>query len=136
MNLARYQNLEYEDCGRGPKYDCWGLTQFFYHEEFGIALPSYVGAYCSSLEGEEVSKLIANESATSMWREVSSPQFGDVVILRVRGLPWHCAVMVENNRFLHIVKGINSCIERLDSSLWNRRIDGYFRHTARREASS
>lgn len=127
MNLQKYEQLEFEDKGRGPKYDCWGLCRFHYYEEYQILLPSYVESYSTSQDQKEIAVLISGECRKD-WIEVLSPQVGDIVTLRVLGEPWHCGVMVEPKRFLHIMRGINSCIERLTSPVWARRIDGFYRH--------
>ena len=60
-----------------------------------------------------------------------SPQPGDVVILRIRKLPVHCAVILGGGRMLHVHEGIDTCAPRFPGLMWENRIDGYFRHADR-----
>lgn len=128
-DVNKYVGLEFEDCGRGPRYDCWGLVRHVYAEQFNISLPSYVGDYSSCADGTEIESLLRVERET-VWVPVETPDCGDVVILRIRGLPWHCGMMLDAQRFLHVARGVNACIDRLDSPRWERRIDGLYRHVS------
>lgn len=125
----RYIGLEFEDKGRGPRFDCWGLVRLFNQQEFALEMPSYVGAYDTCMDGQEIESLMRHERETT-WKPVQDGQCGDVVILRMQGRPWHCGVMLDQVRFLHIMPGINSVIERITAPLWVRRIDGIYRHVS------
>ena len=74
------------------------------------------------------------------WRRTGSPREDDLLILRITARPRHIAVMVNAAMFLHwppvSMKGVQqlSCIERLDSIRWTRRIDGFWRYAGARGA--
>lgn len=50
--------LPYQDKGRGPAYDCWGLTRAVLAEH-GMDLPDYADAYTHATDSASVSHAIA-----------------------------------------------------------------------------
>lgn len=130
-----YVGLPYRDKGRGPDaWDCWGGVRYYLQREHALLLPDYADAYTSAVDGDSVAAAVGAGLVTD-WREVTKPRPGDLVILRIGKRPWHCAVMVDARRFLHWpppIRGVQqlSCIERLDSPQWNRRIVGFHRHVS------
>ncbi|MGH9887417.1 MAG: C40 family peptidase [bacterium] len=106
--------------------DCWGIVFLYYLEVLGIRLPEYADGYSDSAEEEEVAKLVA--SGRRNWVEVSPPQAGDVVLLRIFKDPVHVGVYLDGHRVLHVRKGTNACIQRLDDSFWRSRIEGFYRY--------
>lgn len=131
---SKWIGLPYEDKGRGPAYDCWGLVRATLSAEAGIALPDYADAYTRA--DDRLSVAAAVESGLrDGWQLADRPQPFDLLILRIGGRPWHCGLIVAPGLFLHCpppnAKGqqILSCIERLDSPHWARRIEGFYRCT-------
>lgn len=126
---GRYVGLEYEDRGRGPKHDCWSLIRTVYQEQFGLNLPSYAESYATATDAEEIGQLVRGEAQT-IWHSIPlrEAQEGDVLVLRIKGQPCHCAVVVMPPLFLHIHQGINAALERWDSLKWRDRISGLYRH--------
>lgn len=132
---ARFVGLPYADKGRGPDaWDCWGGARMVLHDVFGLALPDYTDAYTNADDSRSVAAAVA-AGLESGWERVQAPRAGDLLILRIGGRPWHCAVLVTPERFLHWLppapSGVQSfsCIERLDSPRWAKRIDGFWRCT-------
>lgn len=127
--------LPYADKGRDRSgCDCWGFVRMVYADVAGIALPDYSMAY--TRPGDHASVANAVESGLrDGWERVERPQTLDLLILRIAGRPWHCAVMVGAGMFMHCPPpGRNghqsfSCIERLDSPQWAKRIEGFYRST-------
>lgn len=66
------------------------------------------------------------------WVQVEIPNPGDIVVFRRGRRPNHMGVCIGRGRFLHVEEGCRSCIERLSSPLWNRRIVGFYRFTGER----
>lgn len=123
MNPSPYIGFPFADLGRGPEaFDCWGLYRWVLWQEWGVELPSYAEAYPSALEQAEVAALIRRESVT--WESVpdGTEQPGDMVVLRLRGDPWHVGMVVERGRMLHIHRKTDSVIERYDRTLWRHRV--------------
>ena len=45
---------------------------------------------------------------------------------RIAGLPRHVGLVVDTDRFLHMPSRETSCVERLSSPMWAKRIEGYY----------
>lgn len=90
----------------------------------GIQLPLLDDQYKDSEQSSLISGIV--ESEKPEWEKVNQPKTGNVVVLKIGGRPCHVGIYLERNRMIHTVKGINSCIERLDGPKWKNRIDGYY----------
>ena len=124
----RYVGLPFVIGGRGPgAYDCWGLTRLVLAEQFAVPFPSFDG-----YDAEYDHAALANHCA-AVWPPcvtVVGPvhaQPGDVVLLRMAGQACHVGLIVAPPYFLHTEPETESCLERLDSARWQRRIAGIYR---------
>lgn len=129
MDCATYIGLPFLEKGRDRTgVDCWGLVAMLLREQFGLEVPSYTEDYTTTKEGEEIAALIGRESLD--WPEVplAEAQPGDVLILRIKGQPWHCGLVVEPPCFIHAALGVGTVRERWDALLWSRRIVAVHRH--------
>lgn len=130
MNWCRkYIGLHYENRGRGPRFDCWGLVWHVLKTEFGVEVPSYANDYADAAERSEVSALIESNYSSGLWQRVSKNQEqpGDIVVLNISGKPRHCGVVVGPGWMLHIEQGINACLERYWREPWKNRVAGIYR---------
>lgn len=139
---AGYIGLPFEPRGRGRDgLDCWGLVRLVYAERFGVYLPSLADGYTGGEDNDGISKLfhqqsgfprrdddVMDESHTRHWHLVQCPELGDLASFRIAGKHGHVGVVVSENEFVHAIAGVRSCVERLSSPLWNRRLVGYWRH--------
>ena len=126
MNLTPYIGIPFQAKGRTPAgMDCWGLVRLFYKNEFGIQLPSYTDDYVSSTDRKTVSQAITENIGS--WQKVEKPQFGDMLLFQVLGLPLHTGIYIGDNDFLHAFRNTHSCIERINSITWSRRLLGVYR---------
>ncbi len=124
---GHYIGLPYKSRGRDTKgLDCWGLVRLVLHEQMNIQVPSYTAFYDSAENPQQVGSLVRRVSLN--WGRVSWGQCGDVLVLRMRGEPMHIGLVLDETYMLHIERGINSVIERYDSSKWKKRIIGIFRY--------
>lgn len=126
----RYLEVPWSSAGTAGSFsgcNCYGLVRLIYREEFEIDLPAYDGiGYTKGIESEkELSALFTQER--SRWKDVESPQEGDVIWLRVAGNPYHVGVMVSSQEFIHIEEGCGPVVESILSPMWARRIHGYVR---------
>ena len=102
------------------------------HDVFGHELPDYSAAYTNTKDHASVAAAI-DAGLADGWHMVDQPREGDLLSLKIAGRPWHCAVMVNASQFLHWPppdkqgRQLLSCIERLDSPHWSRRIKGFYR---------
>jgi cell wall-associated NlpC family hydrolase len=60
------------------------------------------------------------------WERRDDAAVGGLVIFRIAGHPWHVGLVVARDRFLHIPPGETSCVERLSSPMWAKRIEGFY----------
>lgn len=126
MKLMQYIGLPYKAKGRSRMgVDCWGLVRLFYIEVFKIDLPSYRTEYITSGHRESVSTAI--ETNLVGWQKVEQPKFGDLLVFNILGLPLHTAIYIDRNNFLHAYLNTDSCVERLNSVSWNKRLKGAYR---------
>ena len=125
---AQYVGKPFVEKGRGQDgYDCWGLVRAVLDEIFGVSgLPDYVESYTSTGDRHSVSAAV-RAGLLDGWHKVPNATQGTLVILRLAGRPWHCAVAVNKEWMLHAVVGSNVCLERLDSMVWSDRIEGFYR---------
>lgn len=132
--VARYVGLPYRDKGRGPDaWDCWGGVRMVLADVFHVDLPDYRDAYTRSSDRCSVAQAVAAGLAHG-WRRVDQGRAGDLIWLNIGRRPWHCGLMVNAHQFLHWPppdkqgRQLLSCVERLDSPVWARRIEGIYRH--------
>lgn len=124
----KYVGIPYKDNGRDlDGMDCWGLARHVYNKEFNISLPSFSEDY-SGNDRKRIAELIAQYKEG--WTETTAePQSGDIVLFRMLGLQSHVGIVTEYPYFLHAREGYDSSIERLDSTMWEKRVLGIFRYT-------
>lgn len=123
--LKRAIGVPFKEKGRDPDgWDCWGLVCCFYKTVFGIEIPSYEDDYLSAMDVKTVIRLFREGVKEWTKFDLSFEKFGDVAIIR----PNHAGVVITSGRMLHCRAGIETCIERYDNSIWNKRIMGFYRH--------
>jgi cell wall-associated NlpC family hydrolase len=94
-------------------------------EQFGIIIPSYDGVSYETENDRQSIGAFMTEQREQHWCKIDPAEArpGDVILFRMLGVPIH----VGEGLFLHCERGCNSCVERLHSSAWKRRIEGYYR---------
>jgi len=126
MNFNHYIGLPFKQKGRDRTgVDCWGLVYLFYKEQFGITLPDYLNDY-THIRDKRLGELIS-EQAAECWERISVPEPGCLIILRLRGIPFHTGIVVDNRRMIHAQIGTQVAIEDYTSIRWKTRVLGYYR---------
>ena len=124
MKIDDLIGARYEVGGRGPDaYDCFGLFAELCRRR-GMALPEF--SY--GVTPEEQSWIISGETARE-WVKLGVPEPGCAVLFRI--IPpfvSHIGMVLEGGKFIHVRRGANVAIERLDSIVWRSRIAGYYSH--------
>jgi cell wall-associated NlpC family hydrolase len=124
-----YIGLPFEERGRGPAYDCWGLVRHVLAGAFGIDVPSYAGGYETTRDHERLAGLIDAGKADDWTRiEPGAELPGDVLLLRMSGLPIHVGILVSPGWMLHTRAATGAVIERFEGLAWGRRVLGIYRH--------
>ena len=101
--------------------DCWGIVSEFYRLHFNIELSNL--DYHNPLDTVEIDGVVQKEKPK--YKEIHNPKFGDIILLRVYGLPVHVGIYLDNRSFLHTLKNTGSIIDNL--SRWKSRTIGYYR---------
>lgn len=126
MNTTPYIGLPFADHGRGVDgFDCYGLVRHVLKQEFNITLPDYGGRYTEASDRHSVADAI-KAGLIEGWHRVEQAVVPALVIFRIAGKPWHVGIVVDRYRFLHIPPGETSCIERLASPMWEKRVEGFY----------
>ena len=133
MEFAKYISIPFAE--RGSSYDgcnCWGLVRLWKREQMGQELPSYEELYTDT-EDEEAAKLINQVKEEDQWvrLEPGQEEPGDVILLRIKGLPWHVGIVASKNKMLHVERGAESVIEPYNGLKWNKRVIGFYRFQAK-----
>jgi len=125
---ADYVGLPYATHGRERAgIDCWGLVRLVLAEVFHAELPDYADRYADGNDWGAIGTAVRDGLADG-WTRVEQPRAGDLLILSIAARPWHCGLMLGPLHFLHAPPDTTTCIERLDSPRWARRIQGIYRH--------
>lgn len=122
---GRYVGLPFADHGREGGFDCWGLVRHVLRCERGLLLPDYGDRYARYDDPASVERAI-DAGLHEQWQRVAQPQVGGLVIFRIAGLPRHVGLVVDTDRFLHMPSRETSCVERLSSPMWAKRIEGFY----------
>ena len=106
-------------------YDCWILVRDFYKKEYGITLPLL------NFEQNwwENNLNYFDDLFTDFgFKEVSSPQKGDVILFSIRAkVPNHCGIYLGEDLFIHHAENRLSCRENL-FPFWVKHITRYARY--------
>jgi cell wall-associated NlpC family hydrolase len=128
--VAEFIGKPFQDRGRGPEsYDCYGLLVETYRRIFNIEIPSFSTSYATANDREAVARVFFEESSSARWRRVDlkDAQPPDVLAMSLAGNR-HVGVLVTPDRFLHVLPGRETCVERLKQ--WMPRITAVYRNEA------
>jgi len=125
--MRDFIGIPYRDGGRDyTGADCWGLVWLYYRDELGVDLPPLAGAYQND-DRKRISQLTDETMPLVGARKVDVPIDGDIVLMRMRGMPTHVGVYVSPGMVLHTHRRTDSVIQRIDSLSLRSRIEGYYR---------
>lgn len=103
------------------KEDCWGVAVRFYDLEMGMELKRY---YDKAPNDREVAnKLIY--SSMGDFEKVTSPRFGDIVLINLYGIEAHIGIFINEQQLLHTQERTGCILDRMDK--WKRLVVGYYR---------
>jgi cell wall-associated NlpC family hydrolase len=106
---AKYIGRPWIPGGRGPAaFDCWGLLVWVYWEEFGKAVPSYIGHHAE--DPHENLALFIHEEGSGRWRELDTGEAieeGDAVAISAGSRFHHVGIYLEadGGLILHALQG-------------------------------
>lgn len=109
--------------------NCWGLHQIILRECAGIEVPTYESMYRDSKDAPGIKSAVRSAEESGRWiRNLDEPEELDLVLLRVRGFPWHIGTYVGDKFMINANEGAASCLERVDSVKWKGSILGYWKY--------
>ena len=130
MDFNQYIGIPFKSKGRTREgLDCWGLIRLLYLEQFQIELPSYVDDYLSASDFKTAGKLIEDNLHRWIKIDPSIRTLGDVIVLRIYGQPIHMGMLINDQQMIHVFKNIDTCVQRIYTSIWKQRIHGIYRHS-------
>lgn len=100
--------------------NCWDLARLFYKKTYGLELKHY---YEDSTDRLTTQNLIYTNR--SEFIKVDAPNYGDIILFKVRGIESHIGIFLGEGFFLHTTKATGSVIDRI--SRWDKVITGYYR---------
>ena len=124
MNLGRYVGIPFKDGGRDfSGLDCWGLVRLAWKEERGILMPDMGDEYSSAFARGDVSGLFSSYTAQDWNVDVTAlPRRElDVLVFSFASLELHVGLWVAPGEMLHVMKGMDTAIERYDRTKWAKR---------------
>lgn len=128
MDISKYIGLPYKPMGREYEgVDCFGLVYLIYRDVLQIDIPTYVDDYSDPHNKDEVSWALSKGASEERWKKVLKPKPMDVVVFSIYGFPAHCGVFIGDDRFVHSIKGSDSCVEKLSDLTWAKRVSGIYR---------
>lgn len=125
MNAIRHQTLPDFSKLVGVPYsekDCWQLVKAFYNLVFNTELKHY---YKDTPPDLHVRKNLIYSNMGDFLEVKGTPKFGDIILLKVRGIESHIGVYVGEGRMLHTAIKTGSIIDRV--SRWDKVIVGFYR---------
>ena len=118
-----YIEIPFEPDGRDRNgLDCYGLVCLVYRECLNITLPDYVGIFTDQSFATLKKVACVMAEGREKWTKVDTPQPFDMVMLRTGKRQWHVGIVIDRSRMLHIMSGINSCIEQYTGLHWKNRV--------------
>lgn len=119
--LTPWIGLEYEELGRGPKYDCWGLWLALTRLRTGVEVPDPQVSLKQAVRSRAFAKMMP------LFEKVQSPCEGDVLLFISVGRPIHIGYALDGMDMIHINETHGSLIERWNSPFWKGKLEGIYR---------
>lgn len=122
-----YLSVPFAEKGRDRSgADCWGLVRLIYREVYGVDLPDYRELYENTKDAERI-KALVDDKASQHWQDVDKPQEGDIVFVKMDGIPTHVAIVTKPGYMLHCLKGMGTVHEAYNTMKWRNKIAGFAR---------
>lgn len=103
------------------KLNCWGVVREFYKIVYGIELKHY----CEETpENRDITKNLIYSNMGD-FKKVDTPEFGDIILIKLFGVESHIAVYLGEGKILHTSLKTGCIIDNL--SKWEKVITSYLR---------
>ena len=102
--------------------NCWHLMRDFYMLSFQVELKHY---FDEMPKNRESIKTLIYTHLGDFERVEGQPMFGDLMMLKIKGVESHIAAYVGGGKMLHSSKTTGSCLDHVYK--WRHLIHGYYR---------
>lgn len=122
--VQKYVGIPYRHAGRSLSgLDCLGLVHLFYRD-CGIYVPDGDGAsYDRDWFKQDAERYLRGILKHGVAVQITKLQVLDFVYFTMGGVVTHAGVMLDSERFIHVLEGRSVCVSRLNS-MWRRRLAG------------
>lgn len=121
FNYTDLIGVQYKKNGRDIKgLDCYGLVKTL-HDRMGKHMPDYATPDNQSL----INQLINTGKLDC--EELQEQEPGCIVLFKIPPFSLHMGVVLDKEKFVHIIQHRNVAVERLDSRIWSKLRVGYYR---------
>ena len=130
MNLDKYVGIPFKDGGRDfSGLDCWGLVRLVWKEEMGVDMPDMGDEYSSAFARGDVGPLFDKYTDQNWNVDVTDQprQPLDVLVFGFGSLELHVGLWVAEGEMLHVMRGMDTAIERFDTFKWRKRLSRILR---------
>jgi len=105
------------------KLNCYELVKKFYADVLKKELKSYYDVAPS--DRVEMQNLVYTSKGDFV--RVDTPEFGDIVLIKIEGLESHIAVYVGNGFILHTLVTTQASVVQRINPRWRHVVSGYYR---------
>lgn len=130
IDVTPFIGLPFKDNGRTRAgVDCYGAVKLVLNQERGFdPLPDFRDEYENAGDWVGIRRCIEKEK--NNWKKVDDPVRGAVIVFNVKGRPHHVGICTGKQQgeawFFHVYEGTTAKHERLNSTLWSKRISGVY----------
>lgn len=123
FDWSDYIGIPYAENGENTGLNCWELVELIMIEVFDVMPPHYVytGEY------KDVAPIFCSELSAWMNIPYAKREPGDLLLLNIAGYPVHLGILVSPVEMVHTLRATGSCIERINTPRWRKRISGVYR---------
>ncbi len=100
--------------------NCWDIARQFYKQVFNLDLK-----HISTDPKDRYASQSLIFTNMGDFKRVEQPDFGDIILIKVKGIESHIAIYLGQGLMLHSSEKTGSVIDR--TNIWDKTIVGYFR---------
>ena len=104
--------------------DCYGLARLITTGHYGHEMPPLGYEYDSTTDLTEMGESV--KLTIDRYIRLDAPEEGCIVLIKVKNIECHIGIVISDKLFMHTLGGHDSCVERLDSKHWEKRIEGFY----------
>jgi cell wall-associated NlpC family hydrolase len=89
---------------------------------------AHPGGVATPEDLEDIASIVRGERSRWVAVDEKDARPGDVIEIRIQGLPCHVGIVIAPRLFLHALRDVGGVVERWDDMMWRRRVLGFWRH--------